>query len=300
MRKWIPAFLFVLHYFPVYSQNENCEMKTFPLPVMSDSIKRVSEINLRSAEKKYRNDSTIDDHIIWYGRRLAYLGYYQAAIEIYSKGIQLHPQNARFYRHRGHRYITLRCFDKAIEDLKKAAELVKGQVDEIEPDGIPNALNIPLSTLQTNIWYHLGLAYYLKGEYKKALDAYEACLALCENDDMKVATLNWLNITLRKMGKKKEADEKLKSVTRILEIIENQDYLEILLVYLNNDDKLLNERISNQGSLSNATLGFGLGTYYQLKGDKKKAREYFEKVVAGNQWSGFGYIAAEVELKKMK
>ena len=29
-------------------------------------------------------------------------------------------------------------------------------------------------------------------------------------------------------------------------------------------------------------------------------KELFEKVVAGNQWASFGYIAAEAELKRMK
>lgn len=33
---------------------------------------------------------------------------------------------------------------------------------EFEPDGIPNALNPPLTLPHRNIWYHLGLAYYLK------------------------------------------------------------------------------------------------------------------------------------------
>ena len=30
----------------------------------------------------------------------------------------------------------------------------------------------PRSTLQFNIWYHLGLAYYLQGNYARAYDAY--------------------------------------------------------------------------------------------------------------------------------
>ena len=62
------------------------------------------------------------------------------------------------YRHRGHRYVSIREFDRAIADLEYAATLIEGTEDEIEPDGMPNAMNIPVSSLHSNIWYHLGLA----------------------------------------------------------------------------------------------------------------------------------------------
>ena len=300
MRKFILPILFVVISIAGSAQKQSCEDKQYPAPSLTDSLKKVFEANLRSAEKKYKADSLNDDHIIWYGRRLAYLGYYKEAIAIYTKGINLHPNNARFYRHRGHRYITLRCYDNAIADLKKAIDLIKDQIDEIEEDGIPNERNFPTSSLHTNIYYHLGLAYYLKGDNRQALLAWEKCLDISDNDDMKVATVNWINITLRKMGREKDADRHLLDVTKEMEIIENHDYYEILSMYQSKDDKKLVEKTQNQQTVSNATLGFGLATYYQLKGDKGKAKELFEKVVAGNQWSSFGYIAAEAELAKMK
>ena len=299
MRKFILTYLFIITSFSSFAQNE-CVDKSYPSPTLSDSVKKVFEANLRSAEKKYKADSTNDEHIIWYGRRLAYLGKYKEAIEVFTSGINLHPNNARFYRHRGHRYITLRCYDNAIADLKKAVELTRDQVDEIEADGIPNEKNIPTSTLQTNIYYHLGLAYYLKGDNRQALLAWEKCLDISDNDDMKVATLNWLNVVLRKMGRRTEADQHLMQVKDDMEIIENYDYFDILYMYKRNSESKLVEKTQNQETLSNATLGYALGTYYQLKGNKEKAKEIFEKIVAGKQWSSFGFIAAEVELANMK
>ena len=299
MRKFILPFLFIVVNSLAFGQ-KNCEDKQHPAPSLSDSLKKAYEANLRLAEKKYKADSLNDDQIIWYGRRLAYLGNYKEAIAVYTKGIKLHPNNARFYRHRAHRYITLRCYDNAIADLKKAVDLIKDQIDEIEEDGIPNARNFPTSTLHTNIYYHLGLAYYLKGDNKQALLAWQKCLEIADNDDMKVATLNWLNLLLHKMGRQKDAEAHLREVTTEMEIIENHDYYDILLMYKSGDDSKLVGKTKNQQTLSNATLGFALGTYYQLKGDKGKTKELFEKVVAGNQWSSFGYIAAETELAKMK
>ena len=300
MRKLILPFLFVVISNVVIAQKQNCEVSQYPAPAMSDSMRKVHEINLRGAEKKYKTDSTNDEHIIWYGRRLAYLGNYKEAIDVYTKGINLHPGNARFYRHRGHRYITLRCYDNAIDDLKKAADLTRDQVDEIEQDGIPNERGFPTSTLQTNIYYHLGLAYYLKGDNRQALLAFEKCLDISPNDDMKVATLNWLNLVLRKMGRQKEADQHLREVTADMDIIENHDYYDVLVLYKGGDENKLLAKTQNQETLSNATLGYALGSYYQLKGNKDKAKELFQKVVAGKQWSSFGYIAAEAELARMK
>lgn len=299
MRKIILPILFVTISNLVFSQKD-CPDKSYPDPSLSDSVRRSFEANLRSAEKKYQADSTNDEHIIWYGRRLAYVGKYKEAIEIYTKGIQINPDNARFYRHRGHRYITLRCYDNAIADLKKAAELTRDQVDEIEADGIPNEKNIPTSTLQTNIYYHLGLAHFLKGDNRQALLAWEKCLDISDNDDMKVATLNWLNVVLRKMGRQKDADQHLSEVKANMEIIENHDYFDILFMYKNGNESKLLDKTQNQESLSNATLGYALGVYYQLKGDREKAKQLFEKVVTGKQWSSFGFIAAEAELERIK
>ena len=43
---------------------------------------------------------------------------FRDAIDVYSRGIARHPGEPRLYRHRGHRYITVRDFDRAIDLLK--------------------------------------------------------------------------------------------------------------------------------------------------------------------------------------
>ena len=298
MRKIIVFILFLVISAIAFAQE--CEDKEYPPLALGDSIRKVHEANLKQAQAKYMNDSTDAEHIIWYGRRLAYLGRYKEAIDVYTKGIKLFPKDARFLRHRGHRYITLRCFDKAIADLKLAADLTKNQTDEIEEDGIPNAMNMPTSTLQTNIWYHLGLAYYLTGNFEKALPAYKECSRIAENSDMYVAAVNWEYITLRKLKRDKEADALLITIKPGIEIIENKDYLDILLMYRNKDEKALVEKTRAQETISSATLGFALGNYYLLKGEQDKAIDIFRKITGGNQWSSFGFIAAEAELGRLK
>jgi hypothetical protein len=127
-------------------------------PTMSDVTRTTYERKLAEAEAVHVEVPNAADSIIWLGRRTAYLGNYTNAVRIFSSGIVLPPKEARLYRHRGHRYLTVRCFDDAIRDLETAAKLINGKPDEIEPDGLPNAKNTPTSTLQSNVWYHLGLA----------------------------------------------------------------------------------------------------------------------------------------------
>jgi tetratricopeptide (TPR) repeat protein len=96
------------------------------------------EADLVKAQAEYDRNPSSADAAIWLGRRLAYLGRFNDAIAAYTRGIQQHPDEARLYRHRGHRYITIRKFDLATADLRRASQLVAGKPDEVEPDGAPN------------------------------------------------------------------------------------------------------------------------------------------------------------------
>jgi len=240
------------------------------------------------------------DSMIWYGRRTAYTGRYKDAISIFSRAISRWPHDARLYRHRGHRHITLRCFDDAIRDFEMATKLIKGKLDEVEPDGLPNAKNIPTSTLQSNIWYHLGLAYYLKGDMKNAIKAYKECMKVSKNNDMLAATSHWYYMALRRSGKHSEGKKLLTPFDSKFEVIENDDYLKLLRLYrgdLKADD--LAETLGDKAAtLGSASLGYGIGNWYYYIGETEKSFKIFERITAGDQWASFGYIAAETDLAR--
>ena len=268
-------------------------------PQLSTRVRQEFESNLVDARINLTRESSTDN-LIWLGRRTAYLGRYKEAIQILTTGVEAHPDDARFFRHRGHRYITIRCFDLAIADLKQAAKLTRGKPDEIEPDGLPNERNIPTSTLQSNIWYHLGLAYYLKGKFKDALQAYREAEKVSTNPDMLVATTHWLYMTLRRLGREQEANEALVAIKPGIEVIENVDYLKLVRLYQGQlkPSDLMKEISSNTNTLSNASMGYGLGNWYLYSGQKPDAEKIFRQITSGNQWASFGFIAAEVELRR--
>ena len=278
---------------------QTCATKgNYPLPEISESAKNKLQQDLDLAISNLEKNPNGLNELIWAGRRTAYLGNYYEAIDFFSKAIALHPESAEPYRHRGHRWITLRCYDKAISDLTIATDLTKGKTDVVELDGMPNDKNIPTSTLQSNIWYHLGLAYYLTGDYNKAVDAFNSCLAVSTNPDMFIATANWYNNSLRKAGRISEADVFLKKINPNVELIENHDYLRILKLYI--DKQEINDPIQflkNEAGLGAASYGYGLGVYLLFKGEKDKAALVFNHILSLKQWGAFGYIAAEAEKK---
>ena len=283
-----------------FAQSNCVETAREVQPQVSAETQRELETKLNEARAAYEKDQRSVDNFIWLGRSTAYLARYKDAIKIYSDGIKQFPSDARLYRHRGHRLITLRCFDAAIADLERASKLIKGKPDEIEPDGLPNARNIPTSTLQSNIWYHLGLAYYLKGDFERALTAYREAEKVSKNPDMLVATTHWLYMTLRRLGRTKEANKTLAPIKDNFDLIENGDYYKLIRVYKGQLDpaNLWLEVNQRSNSLSNATLGYGVGNWYLYNGQRAEAEKIFRQVTAGNQWSSFGYIAAETELKR--
>ena len=258
------------------------------------------EADLAAAQRTLSANPKDAEAMIWVGRRYGYLWRFRDAIATFSEGIALYPDNPKFYRHRGHRYISIREFAKAQADFEKAAALIKGKPDEIEPDGAPNPAGQPRSTLQFNIWYHLALSHYLQGNYAKAYDAWVECMKVSKNDDSVVATSDWMWMTLMRLDRKADAAKVLERITPKMDILENTAYHRRLLMYkgLDKPEALLNTESPDPTQI--ATQGYGVANYYFVMGDRAKARQVLEKIVAGAGWNAFGFIAAEADLQREK
>jgi len=274
-------------------------LRTLPL---SAETKQRYEAQLAEAKAAYDRAPTNVDSIIWYGRRLGYLGRIREAIDVYSRGVSLHPDNPWLYRHRGHRYISVRELDRAVADLERAATLTEGKADEVEPDGQPNARNMPIGTLQSNIAYHLALAYYLKGDYARAIPVYRGELAKARNDDRRVSTAHWLYMSLRRSGRDDDAADVLTPIRRDMTVIENETYHRLLLLYKGElpVDSVLTVGPSGEMSVTDATGAYGVGNWHLYNGRRAEAERVFRRILAGGQWGAFGYVAAEAELARMR
>ena len=174
----------------------------------------------------------------------------------------------------------------------------------MEPDGQPNARNIPTSTLNTNVYYHLGLSYYLKGEFDQALPAYRECLGFSKNPDMLVATTHWLYMTLRRLNRPEDARALLEPITADMDIIENKSYYELLMMYKRAEGQGpgAGDLLKTSSGLDAVTIGYGVANWNYYNGRREQAVEQFTTIVDAQsaQWPAFGYIASEAELARMK
>jgi uncharacterized protein (DUF1684 family) len=276
-------------------------------PALPDAFRAEQETLLAEARQALEAAPDDPEALVWVGRRTAYLGRYREAIELFTEGIERHPDHAPLYRHRGHRHLTTRQLDAAIADLSRAAELVEGAPDEVEADGLPNERGIPTSTLQSNIFYHLGLAHYLEGDFESARRAWERCLEVSTTADNVVATAHWLYMTLRRLGLDAEAAALLEPISADLDIIENHEYHRLTLMYKGEiePEALWREVLSSDDTLGSATLGYGVGNWLYYEGlgegpETGRAYDLFAHLHSGEQWAAFGHLASEAELTRLE
>jgi tetratricopeptide (TPR) repeat protein len=292
---------------PVTEPSNSLETNIQAISFLGDTLRspevdpvtfHVADSLLQEAFTFFTEDSTDLNAIIWYGRRLAYMHRYRDAVTVFSRGMIHHPDAPELYRHRGHRYITLRQMDLAIDDLVRATSLAQNRDMDTEPDGIPNKLNIPLSNLHFNIYYHLGLAYYLKAEYQKAIDAYSTGLTYAVNPDLQVAAWYWLYLSNLRIGDVKASREISDLVDPDMEIIENEKYHEQLLLFKEGKNPALNSPPMDD-SLEMVTGQYGISCWFDANGRSSEAASIRKRILSSGMWPSFGYIAAEADSARL-
>lgn len=94
---------------------------------------------------------------------------YREAIDVYTEGLKLEPENLPLLRLRAGRYLTTLQSNPAIADFEKSMSLGAERLDCL---------------------YRIGLAHYYAGRYAQALETFEKCMPLCD-EEMGIAVLYW-------------------------------------------------------------------------------------------------------------
>ena len=83
-----------------------------------------------------------------------------------------------------------------------------------------------------------------------------------------------------------------------MDVLENGAYHARLLMYkgLRTPESVLN--LNTADDVQIATQGYGVGNWFLVNGDRVKAKEIFDRVLAGRAWAAFGFIAAEADTKR--
>ncbi|MEK6767719.1 MAG: tetratricopeptide repeat protein [Gemmatimonadota bacterium] len=204
---------------------------------------------------------------------------YREAIATYTRGLGIEPNNPLLYRYRGHRYISVREFDSAIADLTRGNRL---------------------DTTNYDIWYHLGVAQFVRGQFGSAADAFAHAQRLAPNDNELAGSTDWLWMALRRAGRTADAQAALAPIRDSMRITSATAYFQRLKLYrgLIGPEQVFTA--ADTADIAVATLAYGVGNWYLVNGDTARARDWFQRSIASGGWPAFGFIASEVELRRLR
>jgi tetratricopeptide (TPR) repeat protein len=202
---------------------------------------------------------------------------FREAIATFTRGLEIEPDNAMLLRWRGHRYLSVREFDRAAADLTRGAAL--------DPAIYGN-------------WYHLGIVQYLRGDFEAAAASFAKALPIAPDAGELAGSTDWLWMSLSRAGRGAEAKALLDRRP------DNQPvtnaYTRRLQLYRGEIDPGAVLTPADTEDVQVATLAYGLGNWYLIRGDKAQARTWFERSIQSGGWPAFGFIVSEVELRRLQ
>lgn len=204
---------------------------------------------------------------------------FSEAIDAFSMGLSFDPLYDRLYRHRGHRYISISEYPKAVADLVLATRLDGEKRDS---------------------WYHLGLAFYLLRDFNRAEIAYRKAISLAASDQELISTIDWLWMTLISLEKREEARALLEMVREDMDPGENSSYFKRVMLYKGRQkiEDLLEFKGAQPPEVELANQGYGLAVYLRSKGGEAESDDLLKRIMEScSKKSAFGYKAAEADLR---
>ena len=230
-----------------------------------------------SAEAALAADPRNVEKIIALGLAQSGAQQYREAIQTFTRGLEISPNNALLYRWRGHRYLSVREFDRAMSDLTRGSQLD--------------------STIYGN-WYHLGIVRFARGNFAGAADAFRHAQPKAPNAGELAGSTDWLWMSLSRAGRAAEAKAMLDLRPDSLPIA--NAYARRLKLYRGEitADEVFTP--ADTADVQVATLSYGVGNWYVVRGDTVRAREWFERATKTTGWPGFGFIISEIELQRLR
>jgi tetratricopeptide (TPR) repeat protein len=205
---------------------------------------------------------------------------FREAIATFTRGLAVAPDDATratLLRWRGHRYLSVRELDRAEADLTRGARL----------DG----------TIY-GIWYHLGVLRHVRGQFGRAAEAFARAQPLAPDAGELAGATDWLWLSLQRAGRGAEAAAMLARRPDSLET--TNAYRTRLRLYRGEITPEAAFTPADTADVQVATLSYGVGSWYLVRGDTTRARAMFERAVRSGGWPGFGFIAAEAELRRLR
>lgn len=201
---------------------------------------------------------------------------FREAIETFTRGLAIAPDEPILLRWRGHRYLSVRELGKANADLTRGFRL---------------------DSTNYGILYHLGIVRFAGSDFAGSADAFRRAQPLAPDAGELAGATDWLWMSLARAGRLTEAKAMLDRRPDSLPV--NNAYARRLRLYRGEigPDQVMTP--ADTADVQVATLSFGIGNWYLARGDTAHAREWFERSIRSGGWPGFGFIISEVELRRL-
>ena len=217
------------------------------------------------------------DRIILVGVAQSGARQFREAIATFNRGLTIEPNNAVLLRWRGHRYLSVREFDRALDDLTRGSRLD--------------------STIY-GIWYHLGIVRFARTDFGGAVDAFTRAQRMAPDSGELAGSTDWLWMSLMRAGRAAEAQAML--ARRPDSVAAGNAYTRRLKLYRGEIQPAEVMTPADTADIQVATLSYGVGNWYLLHGDTTRAREWFRRSVQSGGWPAFGFIMSEIELRRLR
>jgi hypothetical protein len=148
------------------------------------------------------------------------------------------------------------------------------------------------------ILYHLGIVRFVRGDFAGAAELFRRAQPHAPDAGELKGSTDWRWMSLARAGKGAEATAML--AQRIDSLPVNNAYAQRVRLYRGEIGPEQVFTPADTADVQVATLDFGLGNWYLVRGDTARARALFEASVRSGGWPGFGFIVSEVELRRLR
>jgi tetratricopeptide (TPR) repeat protein len=257
-----------------------------PLAAQSVQYRSPSGVEYRSqpdtgaiarAEQALAADPANLDLLLRLGAAQSGARQFREAIETYSRGLADRPREAMLYRWRGHRHLSVREFDRAMADLTRGLQL---------------------DSTNYGVLYHLGILRFGRGDFAGAAEAFIRAQPRAPDAAELAGSTDWLWMSLSRAGRTAEAKAMLERRPDSLPV--NNAYRQRLKLYRGEIQPDAVFTPADTSDVAIATLAYGLGNWYLVRGDTAAARNWFQRSIQSGGWPAFGFIVSEIELSRLR
>lgn len=265
----------------------------FQIPVDSAVLAKYTVL----IEKYLKEENLTEEDYINWGNAYASIYQFNNAIKVYNDGLSHSPDSYKLLRYRAHRQLSIRKVNEAIDDLHKALTYLNNTDSvelEYQPDGTVSG------SYEYWIYYHLGLANLLNGNYDEAISAYKNCILTSVTGVNKAGATYWLYNSFQKAGEVQNAEELINNFVfdEGTDMMHSYSVRILMLQGKKAPEELLDmeaKQNAQEWGKKEVSVAYEVANWYIRHNQVEKGMAIHRKTLQSPHWSAWTYLVTEKE-----